>query len=204
MRNATCLAVALALSAGGLGAAADPESDARAAFQDGVKSFDAGRYQEAVDAFREADRLSPSWRIFYNIGQCEAALKRYGDALDAFDKYLAEGGDEIPSEREAEVLAEVARLRLKVGTVEVSGPPGIAVVIDGNDRGVTPIDAGIRVTGGAPHRLKLVRGEAVLLEREFKVGNGQQITVEAPGESSGESEASEEPAVAPADEPAPE
>ena len=186
MRNTICLAAALVFLASGSGAFADAESDARAAFQSGVKSFDAGRFQEAADAFREANRLSPSWRIFYNIGQCEAALKRYGDALDAFDRYLAEGGDEIPNDRENEVLAEVARLRLKVGTVAVSGPPGISVIIDGNDRGVTPIDAGIRVTGGVPHQLRLARGEAVLLEREFKVGNGQQVTVEAPGETASE------------------
>jgi len=180
MRNTICVAAALLLSLSGLGAFADAEADARAAFKAGVKSFDAGSFREAGDAFREADRLSPSWRIYYNIGQCEAALKRYGDALDAFDRYLAEGGDEIPGEREAEVLAEVARLRLKVGTVEVRGEAGITVFIDGTARGVTPVDAGIRVTGGVPHQLRLERGGTALLEREFKVGNGQQISVEAP------------------------
>jgi hypothetical protein len=184
MRPIICVLAVAILSASAFEARADAEADARAAFQDGVKQFDAGRFQEAAAAFREANRLSPSWRIQYNIGQCEAALKRYGDALDAFDQYLAEGGDEIPDARQSEVLAEVARLRLKVGSVEVRGEPGIAVIIDGNRRGVTPVDAGIRVTGGVAHRLELVREGAVLLDREFKVGAGQQITVEAPEASS--------------------
>jgi hypothetical protein len=184
MRPIPCLLAALIAASLPAGVQADAEADARAAFQKGVAEFDAGSYQEAVGSFREANRLSPSWKIFYNIGQCEAALKRYGDALDAFDQYLAEGGDEIPPEREAEVLAEVARLRLKVGTVEVRGEAGLTVVIDGNERGVTPVDAGIRVAGGVPHALTLRRGDAVVIEREFKVGNGQQVVIEVPSAAS--------------------
>jgi hypothetical protein len=197
MRLTIFVLAATVLSASAFEARADAEADARAAFQDGVKQFDAGRYQEAADAFREADRLSPSWRIYYNIGQCEAALKRYGDALDAFDRYLAEGGDEIPDARENEVLAEVARLRLKVGSVEVRGEPGITVIIDGNPRGVTPVDAGIRVSGGVPHKLELVRDGAVLLDREFTLGAGQQISVEAPEASAAAPASAEGAAEAP-------
>jgi tetratricopeptide (TPR) repeat protein len=145
-----------------------------------VAHFEAGRFEAAVVAFRKAHKLNPSWRIRYNIGQCEAALKRYGPAIEAFEAYLSEGGDEIEAERQDEVLKELERLRMKVGSLEVRGPDGIAVLIDGVKRGVTPLGVGVRVAAGVQHELTLAEGEAVVLTRKFKVGGGQTMVVEVP------------------------
>jgi len=167
-------------------AGAGSKDEAREAFKQGVEHFEAGRFEAAVTAFRKAHGLNPSWRILYNIGQCEAALKRYGTAIEAFEAYLSEGGDEIGAERQDQVLKELERLRMKVGSVEINGPDGITVLIDGVGRGSTPLGVGVRVSAGVEHVLTLARGEEVVLTRKFKVGGGQTMVVEVPeGEVAG-------------------
>lgn len=159
---------------------ADAQEEARESFKEGVAHFEAGRFEAAVDAFRRAYKLSPSWRIQYNIGQCEAALKRYGPAIEAFESYLSQGGDEIDATRQDEVLQELERLRSKVGSVEIRGADGVTVLIDGVRRGETPLGVGVRVAAGVEHELTLARGDAVVLTRKFKVGGGQTMVVEVP------------------------
>jgi len=121
---------------------------ARDKYQQGIALFGEGRYTEASDAFREADRIKPSWKIHYNIGQSEAAAGRYGLAIEAFERYLAEGRDEIPTDRKDYVLKELERLRMMVGRVEVRAPDGAEVIIDGVARGKAPFSAPLLVTLG--------------------------------------------------------
>ena len=59
----------------------------------------------------------------------------YGLALEAFERYLAKGGDEIQGERQKEVLEEVDRLRRMVGSMEVTAPRSCIVLIDDVERG---------------------------------------------------------------------
>ena len=80
-------------------AADEDERKAREAFQRGAEFYGQAQYAKAAEAFREAYRLRPSWRLFFNIGQCSAAAKEYGLALEAFESYLSEGGDEVPVEK---------------------------------------------------------------------------------------------------------
>jgi tetratricopeptide (TPR) repeat protein len=164
--------------------AGDKEA-ARQAFKEGVAHYEAREFEAAAKAFRKADQLSPSWRIQYNIGQCEAALKRYGPAIEAFEAYLSAGGDEIAAERQDEVLTELQRLRLKVGSVEVRGPDGIDLLIDGVKRGTTPLGVGVRISAGIEHELTLARSGKVVLTRKIKVGGGQTMVVEVPSEAEG-------------------
>jgi tetratricopeptide (TPR) repeat protein len=83
-----------------LRAAADVD-EARREFEKGRQLFEAGDYREAAEAFRRANEEQPNWRLLYNIGQCEAAEKNYGLALESLEAYLAHGGDDVP-DRSAE------------------------------------------------------------------------------------------------------
>ncbi len=156
------------------------KQEALEAFKAGVEQFNEERYSEAVTKFREAHRLNPSWKIQYNIGQCEAALKRYGLALEAFEHYLAKGGDDVPDDRRDEVVNELRRMREMVGAVEVRGPSGIVVFIDDIERGATPLGTGIRVTAGIEHGIRLVKDSEELLSHHVTVGGGQTVTIDAP------------------------
>jgi hypothetical protein len=150
---------------------------AKAAHQQGVEFFMAGKYEEASLAFREAKKMRPTWKLDYNIGQCEAASKRYGMALEAFESYLVEGGDEVPDDRREYVSAEIRRIQPLVGVLEVEAPDGVNVVIDGVVRVVMPPDGPLRVAAGR-HLIILKDGDHELLSKSVNVAGGMATKVE--------------------------
>jgi hypothetical protein len=173
--------------------------EARDAYDRGVKAFDAGRYVDAAVAFRKAYDLKHSWKIQYNVGQSEAAAKRYGLALDAFEAYLAGGGDDVESARRDEVLAEIQRLRLLVGGIEFEGPAGATVVIDGMERGKLPLGARIRETAGVDHEvvIRAEDGTELLRRTGIRVGSGEVVTVKIAGEEAAPGPSSQAQTAAP-------
>jgi len=160
----------------------DAKNKARTAFSRGGELFEAGEYAEAAAAFRSAYDLSPHWKLLYNIGQCEAAARNYGPALEAFESYLVSGGDEVPTDRQEEVRREIARLRDLCGEVLIDAPPGAEVFIGGIKRGRTPVVGGIPVGAGA-HTVTIVLEGKVLLEKEIRVRGARTVTIHAQGEA---------------------
>lgn len=122
-------------------------------FLDGVEFFNGKRLEEAVIKFRAAYRVRPSWRLQYNIGQCEAGLKNYGRAIVAFEKYLGLGGDEVEVTRQDEVLRELDRLKRMVGKIVVEGPEGYVIWVDGEEAGKSPLVSGVVVSIGVVHEV---------------------------------------------------
>jgi hypothetical protein len=161
------------------GQAMADKDQAKAAFAEGRTLFESGRHAEAARAFRSAYALAPHWKVLYNIGQCEAAARRYGLALEAFEQYLAEGGDEIDAERRDEVLAEVERLRRMVGGIDVEAPAGSVVLVDGEERGRTPLSGRLRLAAGVEHLVMISHGEEVLLSRKVRIGSGEVMSLVA-------------------------
>jgi len=172
-------AVGLLSSSGAL--ADDAQQRAKVTFQEGLTHFEAGRYQAAVEKFREAHKISPSWKLHFNIGQCEAVLKNYGRALESFEAYLVEGGDDVPQDRQTEVRTEISRLRDLSGEVQVKAPPGCQVYIDGNERGRTPIIGGILVGAGV-REVKVVHEGSILLKQEVRIRGKKTVRVEVSDE----------------------
>jgi len=157
--------------------AQEPADEARAAFKKGVQHYNAGQVDAALEAFRRAYELKPSWRIQYNIGQCEAALKRYGLAVEAFEAYLAGAGDEIDADRRDQVLAELDRLRKMTGTLKVEGPDGVTIIVDGFERGTTPLPGLLRLVAGTDHDVVGKKGNTVVARRTVRVGGGETLTI---------------------------
>ena len=152
-------------------------------FKKGVALFKGNKKEAAVIEFKTAFRLKPSWKIMYNIGQCEASLRRYGMAIEAFEAYLGEGGDEVSVERRDEVLKELDRLRKMVGSVRVNGPPGYDIIIDDIKRGQTPMSSSVMVTAGVEHRISVIKGNKKILDVAEKVSGGEilELNAEEPG-----------------------
>ncbi|HUT78468.1 MAG TPA: tetratricopeptide repeat protein [Polyangia bacterium] len=187
LRIPVLITVALLLAAVPARAQEPDMARARAAFAEGKKLFEEQKPAQAASAFREAYRLSPSWKIFYNIGQCEAAAKRYGLALEAFERYLAEGGDEVDAARRDEVLAEVERLRKMVGTVSISAPDGAVVFVEGVERGVAPLSGKLPVSAGIEHVAWVVLDGMKGPERKFKIMGSDSIDLALAGAGQGAS-----------------
>ncbi|MBN2343189.1 MAG: tetratricopeptide repeat protein [Deltaproteobacteria bacterium] len=153
-----------------------PEERARlasAAFASGNEAYNREDYAAASEQYRKAYELRPNWKLQYNIGQCEALLKRHGLALLAFERYLSEGGDDMSAERRAEVTAEVERLRTLVGYLDVIAHDGQAVMVDGIYRGDAPLSGTIPVAVAVEHEVMVGMEEG----RSVVVHGGQTVTV---------------------------
>jgi len=160
--------------------------DAKASFEEAKQLYNQEKFLEAADAFRQAYELKPTWKLLYNIGQSEAAAKRYGLALEAFEKYLAESGDEITKERQEEVREEIKRLRDMVGSLEVDAPPDSVVTVNGVERGKTPLPGYIMVAAGVDHHVMVDLDGTSIIDKTIRVSGGQVMTVareDLPGES---------------------
>lgn len=107
--------------------------EARRRFRVGVsllQDSEGPRYEEAYHEFAAAYAESPSWKILGNLGLCAMKLERDGEAIDAFSKYLAEGGDEIDAEERRQIQTDLDALRAGAVTFTISlSEPG-ALIID--------------------------------------------------------------------------
>lgn len=107
--------------------------EARAHFKAGVNLLqdpDGARYEEAYREFKAAYAASPSWKILGNLGIAALKLERDGEALEAFERYLQEGGDQIAPEERAQVQRDIETLRAGVVRLTVSSSPPGARLLD--------------------------------------------------------------------------
>lgn len=116
-------------------------ADARARYEQGVEAYSSGRFKDAVDLFLDADRLSPSAPLSFNIAR---AYEKLGDDSGALRWYR----DYVRRSPNAANLADVNTLihsfeeRLAKKGVQqltiLSTPAGATVLLDQSPVGVTP------------------------------------------------------------------
>jgi hypothetical protein len=130
-----------------------PISDnARSHFTAGVNLMqdpDGARYEEAYREFSAAYADSPSWKILGNLGIAAMKLERDGEAIVAFEKYLAEGAAALSPEEQAQFKRDLDTL--KAGVVKLS--------IDVNEPGVTIVDERLPVAGSSVRNSYAVSGQ---------------------------------------------
>jgi hypothetical protein len=147
--------------------AAQQEAAARAAYKRGADLYAQGRWREAIVAFEEADRLKPSPRLQFNVGQAYEKLGDLPAALAAFARYLrADPGAANRDAVEKQVRSlesRLARLGLQMLHVTTT-PPGAEVAVDEGAPAPAPVDAAfapgrrvLRATlaGWSPTRLEV-------------------------------------------------
>ncbi len=142
--------------------------------------FDQQQYQPALDAFQHAYRLSPAFRILYNIAVVDMALADAAAASSAFRRYLEEGGDKIEPSRVAEVNEQLASLEPRTGTVSVIvDAAGANVLVDRVEVGRAPLVLPLRLNAG-PHLITATAAgfESVTRTVEIAPGNQQQVRIE--------------------------
>jgi len=131
------------------GASAAPLDEAQRRYTRALELFNEGTYDAALLEFRRAYELAPSWKILYNIGQVNVQLNDYVRALEAFSRYMKEGGADIPAARATEVQAQLERLKGRVASLEITTNVADAeVTIDDLVVGKTPLDKPVMVNVG--------------------------------------------------------
>jgi hypothetical protein len=123
--------------------------EARSRFQRALELAEDGDFDASLLELRRAYELAPSYRLLYNIGLVYQELKEYARSYDAFERYLSEGGSEVPPDRAVDVRRRLDRLRSRVGYLWITSTvPGAEVFVDDLSVGRTPFNASLRVNSG--------------------------------------------------------
>jgi hypothetical protein len=128
----------------------DPQSkaQAQALLGQGTKLYEQGDVAGALEKFSAAYAAYPSPKLMFNIGQANRELNRPVEAIEAFQRFLAEATDASP-ETIADANKSVAELRKKLGRIRIDcETPGAEVSVDGKPVGLTPLPELIWATPG--------------------------------------------------------
>ncbi len=180
MKRAMAIAIVLSCMNGATAFAAepDPKTVAGEHYQRGVKAFKANRFGEAASEFRTAYETLPAYPVLYNIGQVDVALGDAVGAVDAFEKYLSEGGSKIPKERKQAVEVELEKQRARIGTIVLQvQPEGAEVRVDGKLIGKAPLSEPLRLTEGKREIVVIASGYDTRV-RELEVASKSQAEIE--------------------------
>jgi hypothetical protein len=161
---------------------------ARDLFRRGRELYQRGKAEEALDLLRQSYDLLPSWATLNGMALCEDSLTHYTEALQLYERSLAEGGTAISAEQKAQLEQRILELRrsLDLAVLSISSSPsGAQVSIDGTALGPTPGQA--EVSGGT-HTLVLTLDGYETAERTVTVNAGETgmvdvslaVAVEAP------------------------
>jgi hypothetical protein len=117
---------------------------ARQLDQEGVRSFRAGRYNDAIAYFRAAYQLGGPSSELWNIVRCREGLDDPEGAAAAIDEYLAL--KDLTAQDRADGAREAQTLRGRSSTLTVTtAPSGATVTVDGKTApGTTPLSAELR------------------------------------------------------------
>lgn len=142
---ALCLVVLLAAGA----AHATPTEDAMRHHQRALELYSEQNYDAALIEFERAYKIMKTYKLLYNIGQVAKQINDYARAMQAFDQYLNEGGNEIPAARRTELREEIARLSTRVARIDVkSNAAAGELSIDDSPVGNFPLTAPLLVNVG--------------------------------------------------------
>ena len=134
------LALCLLLVAGSVAAAPTPRQRARALFRQGNKLFARKDFAGALEHYRKARRLFPSYKIDFNIGTALEQLKLPDRAAEHYEHFL--GRVDRHKERRIYRLAAAKLLALRKQLVRVTihyPYRGASVMAGGRYIGVTPL-----------------------------------------------------------------
>jgi hypothetical protein len=123
-------------------------AEARRHYERGLQLYTNGDYEGALAEIERAYQLAPSFKIFLTLGRIYKQLNNYAAALNAFQRYLDEGGADVPDERRVEVDAEIKQLAARVATIEIKTREGATIAIDDVPVGKAPLAKGVVVNPG--------------------------------------------------------
>lgn len=129
-------------------------------FKEGIRLFDQGYYQQALDKFKKAYFHFPSAKIHTRIALCYKWLGKYVQAISHYEKYLVQTQPKAAAKpppatvslRQA-VQKTIGELLKKIGQIRlrVTAPKGALVRLNGGIVGKAPLKKLLRLTPGKYH-----------------------------------------------------
>lgn len=155
-------------------------------FQKGVDLYDENDFSGALIEFKRAYEIAQDYHVLFNVSQTYYQLQNYAGALDAFQRYLAEGGSNIARDRRQYVEKEVQKLKGRVATVRVAvNVPGADIAVDDEKVGTSPLDHPLTVSQGKRKITATVAGKPPAQAMiEVAGGDTTSVTLQIEGSQS--------------------
>lgn len=133
------------------------------------------QYGAALREFSDARATDGDFAILYNIGQCHVALGHPVEAIDAFSRYLAEGGERVPAGRGDLLGAQIAMLQSRIAelTIVIVGPDA-EIEVDGRELGRSPLTRPVRLNAGSYH-VSVTPDTGPIVERDITISEAQRM-----------------------------
>lgn len=156
-----------------------PETEAKRLWEEAKKLRDSGDYAGAIERLKDAYSTSPRPGHLYALGKAYLTIDKPVEAIEAFERYLAMGNNQVPPAQRVEVEAALRKLRERVGFVDLRvKPPGAAVSLDGVELGADKLATKLRVAAGRHTLVASLAGYApTTLEIEVIGGKGRPFEV---------------------------
>lgn len=139
--------------------------------------FKNGEYDTAATLFRQTYASTGVAGLLFNIAQSEALEKKYGRALEMFQRYLSEANS-ISEEEKIEVYQEIGAIQKNIAHLQVSAPAGCVVKIDDFSRGVAPFPKVIYINASIPQVATVICDNKQVYRSEFTLNTGETKSIE--------------------------
>jgi len=184
MKRAFCmLGLLAALGANAADARADTSpresamDEAREHYKRGVALYESGSFNAALEELERANRLAPSFKIRYSMALVQLQLNDFAAALASFSEYLAQGGTQVPAARRAEVEQQIAKLRDRVATLQVTASvDGAQIAVDGVVVGTSPLASPLTINTGH-HRVSASLDGYQATTKEIAPAGGERVSL---------------------------
>jgi hypothetical protein len=102
------------------------KKQAKALYKKGIKLYKKSKYEKALEAFKGAHEIVPETGNLYNIARCLHELGRMKEAVEYYDKYIAQEG---PRKDKAEFLVDAIK-QLPSKVTITTHPEGAEIFVD--------------------------------------------------------------------------
>lgn len=162
------------------GTLADREGQASERFDRGVALYAEGNMDAALVELERAYELVPNYKILFNLAQIQAERHEYVAAVGLYERYLADGGDDVPAARRSESIEQIKVLRDSVVPLWVeTDVEGAKLFVDDEQVADLPLSEPVSVDAGVRH-LRVEKPGYAPAFRKLKVAGGDQPRLSIP------------------------
>ncbi len=155
------------------------KEDAKQHFFRGIEHVQNEDWDAALAEFLRSRELYPGIASLKNGAVALRQLKRYAESIEMYQELLREFGGSLRPDERKQVEDAMTQLQGNVGEIAVSSDQaGSTVIVDGQERGTTPLPKAIVVNAGT-HAVRVYKEGFVPFEVQLLVAGQQKKSVEA-------------------------
>ena len=160
----------LAIAAQPANAQSDEEL-AKTHFKAAGSYYNQGKYEKALEEFKEAYRLMPLPEVIYNMAQCYERLGDLETSIGEYRKYMEEKPDAKDLQAIRDKIESLKDRLDKTGIAVKISEEGATVFVDGTEVAASPVSGLIKVLAGN-HELKVEKEGFHPYTMKFSVAAG--------------------------------